>query len=435
MAPYAILTSALLLAIRSLAAPLAIVQLEKQYVPYKKAGQVVAFKPAYFGYIYVGYPRQQRFTVVFDTGSGHLFVPSTKCTTRTCKSHRRFDRRDSISAVELDHTGAPIPADGKDRDQVSISFGTGDVLGDFVRDFVCLSSSDNSSSLMASPPKDCLKVRVITATEMTDEPFSEFAFDGVLGLGLGALAVDPEFSYFGELAKQETLQEPRFGFFLSRNDGTPSEIAFGGHDERRVSEPLQWAKVLKPELGHWQVRIQSVKVAGVPLPLCESGTCVGIVDTGTSLLGAPKKHIRDIHLKLARKVPGDPEKLDCRDIAGPELTFDLGDFEISLGAEDYSRPAAMRIQSQSGAQVVCRATLLGVDMSVDGHNPLTFILGEPILRKYYTAFDWNKQEIGFALAKQPSPERKSEESSSHGLNVKASSGTPDLALPPVNIQV
>ena len=34
-----------------------------------------------------------------------------------------------------------------------------------------------------SPPG--IKVRVITATEMTAEPFLDFAFDGVLGLRLG----------------------------------------------------------------------------------------------------------------------------------------------------------------------------------------------------------------------------------------------------------
>jgi len=51
--------------------------------------------------------------------------------------------------------------------------------------------------------------------------------------------------------------------------------------------------------------------------------------------------------------------------------------------------------------VVCRASLLPVDRTADGGNPLTFILGEPVLRKYYTSFDWKKHEIGFALARQP----------------------------------
>jgi len=184
----------------------------------------------------------------------------------------------------------------------------------------------------------------------------------------------------------------------------PSELSFGGHDERRVSEPLRWTQVVEPEKGYWQVRIKNIKIGGVELPACgDSSKCVGIVDSGTSLLGVPSKIMKDVHWKLARKVPDDPSELDCRNVGGPEVVVELeGGLVISMGAEDYSRPTAMRVESKTGTQVVCRASLLPVDMGTEeGANPNTWILGEPVLRKYYTAFDWNKLEIGFALAKQP----------------------------------
>merc|ERR1719389_39275 len=105
-------------------------------------------------------------------------------------------------------------------------------------------------------------------------------------------------------------------------------------------------------------------------------------------------------MKLARKVPGDPSELDCRNFVGPEMAFDLGGVDISLGPEDYSRPAAMRVKSNATGtvQVVCRASLLPVDMtSTDSGSgdALTWILGEPVLRKYYTVFDWKRHEVGF----------------------------------------
>ena len=34
-----------------------------------------------------------------------------------------------------------------------------------------------------------------------------FEFDGVLGLGLASLAVDPEFSFFGQMAKLTSGQK------------------------------------------------------------------------------------------------------------------------------------------------------------------------------------------------------------------------------------
>jgi hypothetical protein len=322
--------------------------------------------------------------------------------------HKRYNRHASLSAVDIDHSGVEVKGDATERDQVSIAYGTGEILGEFVNDVVCLSDHRGSQPENRSSKqqhKDCVNLRVITASEMTEEPFINFAFDGVVGLGLGALAVDPEFSYFGQLARAGMLPELRFGFFLSKHDAVPSEISIGGHDERRVSGDLRWAQVVQPELGYWQVRIHGVKIGGVAMPQCETGECVGIVDSGTSLLGVPSKSIRDIHWKLARKVSGDPSGVDCRNVGGHEVVIDLGGFEISLGAEDYSRPTAMRVESNSTGQVqvVCRASLLPVDMSTDGGNPLTWILGEPVLRKYYTAFDWHKQEIGFALAKQPLP--------------------------------
>lgn len=276
-------------------------------------------------------------------------------------------------------------------------------------------------------------MRVITATEMTEEPFYNFDFDGVVGLGLSALVVDPEFSYFGELARTGVLPEPRFGFYLSNSDDVPSELSFGGHDERRVSEPLRWTPVKHPELGYWQVGIKSVKIAGTQLSLCDAGTCIGIVDSGTSLLGVPKHAVRDIHWKLARKVAGDPAQLNCREHAGPDLVFDLGGFEITLGPEDYSRPAAMRVENNrtNTVQVVCRASLLPVDMAADGGNPLTWILGEPVLSKYYAAFDWEKPKVGFALSKHPSAEEAVALKAAHNI-VGAPSA---LAQAPVNIQV
>lgn len=414
-------------------AKLVTVQLDKQYVPLKRGERVVAHKTAYFGSLYIGLPRQQKFTVVFDTGSGHLFVPSMSCASATCLAHKRYSRSDSGTAVDIDHSGKEVPAGATERDQVSISFGTGDVLGEFVHDVVCLSSHTeltNTSDLQQSG--DCIRVRVITATEMTEEPFFNFAFDGVVGLGLGALAVDPEFSYFGEMAKQGILPKPQFGFFLAQNDGVPSELSFGGHDERRVSEPLHWAQVVKPELGYWQVQIKNIKIGGVAVPACDTGKCVGIVDSGTSLLGVPSQSIRDIHWKLARKIPGDPQELDCRQAGGPDITFDLGGFEVSLGAEDYSRPTAMRVENNTTGtvQVVCRASLLPVDMGTEaeGGNPLTWIFGEPVLRKYYTTFDWKAEQIGFAVARQPEAGEVTADSNILG----APSGQPQA---PVHLQV
>lgn len=408
------------------------IPLDKQYVPVQRNNRTISYKTAYFGRVFLGTPRQQNFTVVFDTGSGHFFLPSATCETDTCMRHRRFDRRASSSAVDIDHEGAKVRADATERDQVAIAYGTGEVVGEFVRETVCLTERTGDVDMAQSP--DCTVVRVILATEMTPEPFNTFEFDGVLGLGLESLAVDPEFSFFGQMSRVHGLTEAMFGYFVSRSDGVPSEISFGGFDERRLAEPLQWTPVHRPDLGYWQVKVKSVRVADEIMPLCEGGECVAIADTGTSLIGVPRGVAQRLHWLLARKVPDNPLEIDCRGFPGPDLVFELeGGVTITVGPEDYSRATAMRVlqTKTNSSQVICRASLLPVD---DGEvlGDKAWILGEPVLRKYYTTYDWGGQRVGFAPAVHSSPE----EVEAAGLAQHRIFGAPPAAPPtPAIVQV
>lgn len=384
----------------ALGEPAVVIPLDKQYVPVHRDGKIVSYKTAYFGRIFVGAPEPQNFTVVFDTGSGHFFLPSMGCESESCRRHKRYDFLASGSAKPIDHTGQEVTADVGERDQVAISFGTGEVSGDFVEETFCLTKHTGGFKDM---PLDCTKVRVIAATQMTEEPFNSFEFDGVIGLGLASLAVDPAFSVFEQLAKSSKFL-PQFGYFLSDRDDVPSEVSFGGHDERRLASDLQWSPVHKPELGFWQVKVLSVTVGGQKLPLCEDG-CAAIADTGTSLLGAPRQAAQQLHRLLARKAPEASSDLDCRDFEGPDIVFELeGGVTLVIGAREYSRAAPMQVlRAGLPTQVVCRASLLPVDKS-PALGSKAFILGEPMLRKYYTVYDWQRKQVGFALSKQPQPE-------------------------------
>jgi hypothetical protein len=378
---------------------LEIIPLDKQYVPVRRNNRTVMYKTAYFGNIYVGLPVPQRFTVVFDTGSGHVFVPSNKCRSEPCGLHRTYQRNLSGTAIDVDHDGVEVPSETVDRDQVAITYGTGEVVGEFSREFVCLS---NRSSGQASGGANCTQIRLIQATEMTSEPFRQFAFDGVLGLGLESLALEPEFSFFSQMAQLNKHMEPSFGVFLAKSDDVTSEIAFGGVDRRRFEGDLRWAPVLRPELGYWLIAIRSVTVGGEPLGICEDGTCVAIADTGTSLIGVPRDHAQDLHVLLARKVEETPTEVDCTQHPGPEIVFDLGEVSVTVGPEDYSRPAGLRVISNSTGeeQFLCRASLLPVDEG-ETLGPKAWILGEPVLRKYYSAYDFLTKRVGFAPSVQP----------------------------------
>mmetsp|Transcript_47620 Transcript_47620/g.128455 ORF Transcript_47620/g.128455 Transcript_47620/m.128455 type:complete len:466 (-) Transcript_47620:116-1513(-) len=372
------------------------VPLRKQYVPIEKNGAVIAYKTSYFGNILVGMPEPQEFTVVFDTGSAHLVLPCTGCESETCAKHRLYNRSLSGTSVDIEHDGKLVPAgvDKSQREQLSITFGTGKVVGEFAEDRVCLGPR----------AEDCSTMRVVLANDMSAEPFGLFAFDGVLGLGLDALALNPEFSFFGRMTGQQPAMLPQFSVFLARNDESLSTISFGGHQPERAASELRWAPVAMPELGYWQVEIKSVRIGGEVIEDCEGGRCRAILDTGTSLLGVPRQVSRPMQRLLARTPPQDAnvEDMDCRDVQGNDIEFDLGDQVVRVGAEDYSRPRPFNITADTpeGWQLSCRSLLLPLDIEAP-LGPLVFIWGEPVLRKYLTIYDWSAKQIGFADAGAP----------------------------------
>lgn len=408
-------------------APLLSIPLRKQYVPVQRNEKTVAYKTAYFGTVSVGSEEpRQTFTVVFDTGSGHLILPSTACKSETCAKHRRYSRAESKSAVDVEYDGTLIKADAKERDQVSIAFGTGEVLGEFVREVICVGTGSapgstgegatgspagegaEESAGTAAEGGSCVTLRVVLATEMTADPFGLFAFDGVLGLGLDALTLAPQFSFFAQMAEQQPATvHPMFSVYLARDDGGESVISFGGHDRQRAASELRWAPVAMKELGYWQVKIKSIRIGDTVVEDCADGTCRAILDTGTSLLGVPRQAARSLHKLLARQVPQgsyeDARQIDCRTVAGHTMNFELeGGMVVSLGVEDYSRPTPfnMTIPNSDSWRLFCRSLLLPVDMQAP-LGPKVFIWGEPVLRRYYTVYDLAKQRVGFTVAKQP----------------------------------
>jgi len=404
------LSSVLFVTLFTLGRSIHTVELRKQYVPVEVNGRPVVHKTAYFGTVYVGYPTPQKFTAVFDTGSAHFFLPSSACGTEACRLHRRYNRSASGSAVDIDHDGSVVDRDATERDQVSLAYGTGEVVGEFVNEVVCLapppSPTVETADFGIESVKHCTKARVVLAREMTDEPFRKFEFDGVLGLGMEALSLNPAFNFFGQMSGRGTRMPPVFGIYLAQSDDVHSEISFGGHNAAHMAGPIQWVPVTASEHGFWQVKIKRAFVGSQPVPLCEDGGCQAILDSGTSLLGVPSTNSQKFHYLLARKAApttGPDEEVDCRQAPGPALRFELEHegLQVQLEAEDYSRPAPMKVPSKTGgvATSVCRASLLPVDMPNLGSK--IFIWGEPVLRRYYTTYDAGEKRIGFAPARQP----------------------------------
>jgi len=424
-----------------------VVPLNRQRVPVEEEDESISFKSVYFGSISVGLP-EQRFSVVFDTGSGHVILPSQECKSETCVIHNRYKRSASQGAVDVDVDGTVVKP-GAARDQITVAFGTGEVTGQFVEDRLCLGSlggpeAPTSAAAVAAAsaaytqpillvqsgeaelengqpnhtgPKtafaersvtanstqeaiNCVNIRMVTATEMSEEPFHAFAFDGVLGLGLDSLALAPEFSFFGMMTEQSSLAHPSFGVFLADSDLELSEISFGGHSPDKVSSPLTFAPVASPELGYWQVQIKALRIGNRTLDYCDDGLCHAVVDTGTSLLAVPHDFADELQQELEGPLRDPPREssrggIDCRRAEGVPLIFEVEGMSITLEPGDYAREAS---SSDETGKAACQPTMMPLELP-EPLGPKLFIWGEPVLRKYYTVYDWKQKQIGFGLAK------------------------------------
>mmetsp|Transcript_20684 Transcript_20684/g.45387 ORF Transcript_20684/g.45387 Transcript_20684/m.45387 type:complete len:434 (+) Transcript_20684:62-1363(+) len=319
-------------------------------------------KTAYYGNIEVGTPKQT-FTVVFDTGSGNLMIPSTFCQSRACTMHRRFNRRASTTAEDIDADGAPAKKGGA-RDQITVTFGTGEIGGVFMRDDVCIGSL-------------CTSVHFVGATDETEDPFTSFNFDGVLGLALPQMAQGPEFSIMDLLTKGKALRKPLFSVFLSDSEMENSEITFGDIKEEHMSSEMFWVPVSR-STGYWQVQIKDIAINNKLQSLCAD--CQVAVDTGTSQLAGPTDVINDLSSRLNVK----PDCSNYHEL--PDLGFAIGEHILNLKPADYVDKGDS-----------CEVSLMQLD--VPPPNGPLFIFGDPFLRKYYTSYDRANERVGFATAR------------------------------------
>merc|ERR1719247_3460435 len=218
----------------------------------------------YYGMVGVGTPAQQ-FLVVFDTGSGNLIIPSVDCEDESCKGHKRFNSTNSSSSHQIGFaaTDGPVGKDG-DRDIVTITFGTGEMSGMFVRDKICIGDICSTANLVA-------------ATEMSDEPFSFVPFDGILGLALTSMSEVPKFNLIDAMIKQKVLKNDLFAVYFGA-DHEQSEITFGSYKEELMASPIVYAPVSVP--GYWQVAMDDITLENKHQGFCSSTErCQAAVDT------------------------------------------------------------------------------------------------------------------------------------------------------------
>lgn len=332
-------------------------------------------KSFYVGSISVGCPRPQPLRVAFDTASGQVVLPSARCSSQVCQDRRLYWPSASASAVDINVDGSLVlgePERRNTRDALtigvsSLDLGDGHVTGDLMHETLCLGAARRNG---------CVALGMVLATELTETPFAGMPYDGTVGLGLRGLSIDPLFNFLERFAAGARGLQPHFGLYLDDDGG---ELVLGGHSPARLAGPLTWVPVVRPSEGFWQVAIRAVRVGNSTVWPCGGGSCRGIIDSGTSRLGVPAALLGPLQRAL-----GVGPASDGSGCSGPDLVLELEGVTLTLSAADYA----------SGADCAPHLAALDLPESFAG----AFVLGEPLLRRFYSVYDWQAARVGFGLA-------------------------------------
>ena len=72
---------------------------------------------------------------------------------------------------------------------------------------------------------------------------------------------------------------------MGRTQADKSEILFGSYDKEKFTGEIQWHSVI--DKLFWSLKLDDIKLNGVPFNLCTDKTCMITPDTGTSLITVP----------------------------------------------------------------------------------------------------------------------------------------------------
>lgn len=223
----------------------------------------------YYGEISIGSP-PQKFTVIFDTGSSNLWVPSSKCIfSIACLFHSKYKHSKSSTYQE----------NGK---SIAIRYGSGSVSGFLSQDVVTV------GDLM-------IKDQVFMETKKEGSlSFVVAKFDGLFGLGFKEISVGDVTPPWYNMVDQRLVREEVFSFWLNRDQYAKEggELVFGGVDPNHFKGSHTYVPVTKQ--GYWQFEMDDLLIGNQSAGFCKGG-CAAIVDSGTSLLAGPTGVITQIN--------------------------------------------------------------------------------------------------------------------------------------------
>ena len=331
----------------------------------------------YFGDIYIGVPKK-KLTVIFDTGSNILWIPSSKCD--TC---RQNSVRYNPLTSKTSENGNKIK---------SISFAIGYVEGELYSDTVSL----NANRQFLKPFNGEISAEKFNFLSVNKEAnLTGTSSDGVMGLGIYNEG-DPYNSFIETLYNQQQINSPSFSFYILGVNNISrlyiGDILNNAYISKIFKNNKQECIVDSNSL-YWECYpFQGIKLTNQKNDKNKTfNTNSSIIfDTGSSYTLIPKDDFMNIFefLKLEHNcIINKDNQLLCQCISKDEF----GKIEINFNENNkFVMDLNNMIELYKNSNYKCH---FQITMEIFELN--TWVLGDSALRKNLISFNTYERKISF----------------------------------------
>ena len=208
--------------------------------------------------------------MIYDTGSSNLWVGDKK--PGWFSHHHYYDHAKSSTY-------------SANNSIFHIRYGSGPVSGFYSRDTMTVGSYAVPNYLFAE----------VNNTKGLGLAYAIGHFDGICGMGWDDISVDHVTTPLRALVNSGKLAEAVFAFYLGHE--AAGELTLGGVDPSHYEGEFNYVPLMDTvpgKVGYWALAMDDIQINGASVTTVKKA----IVDSGTSLLAAPKADIHAIATKV-----------------------------------------------------------------------------------------------------------------------------------------
>lgn len=340
------------------------------------------FDIQYYGSIFVGTPSQRQ-TVIFDTGSNILWVPSIECT--SCRNNsNKFNPNESSTITYL-------------SENKNITYAIGFVDGRLVQDSVSLNGDNKMFPQVYNKKMKVEGFQFLLVDK--EENLTGTMADGVMGIGIDTEGDDKN-SFVYSLYNQNKIKDASFSFYLSSTKEI-SRLYFGDILENSYMKSFlgkQHSCRVSAYSRYWECDItKGISLYQDDIEHSFASSSKVIFDSGTSYIIIPSNDFLTIVNYYNTKEPSMCRlnkyyQLMCK-CNSPN---DFGKIQLKIEGYSYyniSLPDVINYYPNFAYQ--CYFQIM-----VDVFDLNTWILGDSAMRSSLITFNMNLRKISWVQTKE-----------------------------------